>query len=88
MIFANPYLALTAKEILSDMFRWGVIDEGSKYSVLDMRTISNSEAIATVCAMEAEGLISSDVDANPTNVYYVSDGLIADFIAENWRLNR
>lgn len=88
MIFANPHLAQTAKEIISDMFRWGVIGEGSKYFALDMRTISDSEAVATICALEAEGLISSDVNANPTSVYYVSDGLIADFIAENWRLNQ
>lgn len=88
MTVAKPHLVKIAKEIISDMFRWGMIGEGSKYFALDMRTISDSEAVATICAMEAEGMISSDIHANPTSVYYVSDALIADFIDENWRLNQ
>lgn len=81
------HLANTARDIISDMFRWGIIREGSKYFSLDLRDMSDQDAIETMCAMDADGLISSDIHADTMRVYYVSDELISMFVTENWRLN-
>lgn len=82
----TKHLAYVAKEIISEMFRWGVINEGSKYFSLDLRTMSDEEAIETICDMDANGIITSNVMEDFSRSYYVSPELIITFVTENWKL--
>lgn len=83
----SRYLALMALDIISEMFQYGVIHEENKYFSLDLRTMTDQDAIETICNMDADGLITSNLTEDHRR-FYVQAELIAEFVAENWRLNK
>lgn len=72
-------LAQTAKDIISDMFRWGYIKDDMSYIDLDLRTISDDDAINVIRDMKQNHLIDGDYAHPAFAHYYVPTELLKEF---------
>lgn len=79
-------LANTGRAIISEMFRYGVIDENSSYMALDLRSMSDGDVFSTIGKMIQQGLITHNTEENP-RAYYVHEDLIFSFIDQITILN-
>lgn len=74
-------LVQIGREIISDMFRYGYIDEKSKYFDFNVRGATAKEILQTIKEMIEYEYISDDTSDN-LSIYYVSPELISEYKQE------